>query len=194
MRRDAQLRRDALIAAGAECFAERGYSVPLEDVAARAGVGRGTLYRNFKDRQALAIAIFGKEIDRVAEVVVHEQAFRQSMIDLALIGARGTALFGRIAAELAADTENMAAFEALGGRLAAVLEPLAMRARNAGDLRRDIDGETLGLALRMVGGLTYNVQGETAARYQLNKAIDLILYGMAPQEISTDRYPDILSG
>ena len=62
---DAQARRDALIAAARLCFARAGYFVPLEDIADAAGVGRGTFYRNFKDRMALALAVFEQEIERM---------------------------------------------------------------------------------------------------------------------------------
>ncbi len=180
MRRDARLRRDALIAAAAECFAERGYSVPLEEVAARAGVGRGTLYRNFRDREALAIAIFEREIDGIDAIVAGAAPFRGTMIDLAVASARGTSLFARIATELVADPTNMAALEALRGRLADALEPLARRSRASGDLRGDIDGAGLGLALRMVGGLFHAPPVEPAAMRRLNDAMDIILHGIGP--------------
>ncbi|GAA3703769.1 TetR/AcrR family transcriptional regulator [Sphingomonas cynarae] len=180
MRRDARIRRDALITAAAEIFAERGYSVPLEEVAARAGVGRGTLYRNFRDREALALAIFEREIDRVDEIVAGDRPFRQTLVDLALGGARGTALFARIATELVADPANMAALEALGTRLAGALDPLARRARANGDVRDDVDGARLGLALRMVGGLFYDPHTEAAAVRRLNEALDIVLDGIRP--------------
>lgn len=57
MRRDAEERRTRLIAVAAELFAEQGYAVPLEAIAERAGVGRGTLYRNFADRNAMILAV-----------------------------------------------------------------------------------------------------------------------------------------
>ncbi|TCP97428.1 TetR family transcriptional regulator [Sphingomonas sp. PP-F2F-A104-K0414] len=181
MRRDAKLRRDALIAAAAESFAERGYGVPLEEIAARAGVGRGTLYRNFRDRETLALAIFEGEVDRVEKAVAHEQDLRQSLIDLVLAGTRGTALFARIAADIVADTENMAAFEALGERLARVLDPVATRARANGDVRADIDGEKLGLALRMVSGLFHDLHEGPAGQRKLEDALDLVFDGLRPR-------------
>jgi AcrR family transcriptional regulator len=182
MRRDARMRRDALIAAAADSFADRGYSVPLEEVAARAGVGRGTLYRNFRDREALALAIFAREIDRIDAIVTDagERPFREVMADLALTGTRGTALFARIATELVADTADRAALEAMGQRLAATLEPLASRARTDGDLRTGVDGATLGLALRMVGGLFYDPHDEVASRRRLDEALDIVLGGIGP--------------
>ena len=64
-RRDAVLRREALLNAAIECFETRGYSVSLEEIADHAGVGRGTLYRNFKDRAALTLAIFAREIEKI---------------------------------------------------------------------------------------------------------------------------------
>lgn len=191
MRRDAKLRRDALIAAAADSFAERGYSVPLDEVAARAGVGRGTLYRNFKDREALALAIFEGEIDRIEATVARQQDLRQSMIDLALGSGRGTALFARIGAELVADTENMAVFEALGDRLARALTPLADRARASGDLRNDIDGEKLSLTMRMVNSVYHELHKETVGLGKLNEALDLVLDGLRPRQTSQT---DILSG
>ena len=181
MRRDARMRRDALISAAADCFAERGYGVPLEEVAARAGVGRGTLYRNFRDREALALAIFEREIDGIAAIAdADDRPFRAIMVDLARAGTRSTALFARVSTELVADSADMAALEALGTRLAGVLEPLARRGRASGDLRADIDGATLGLALRMVGGLFYDPRTEEAAMRRLGEALDIVLDGIRP--------------
>jgi AcrR family transcriptional regulator len=57
-RRDARENRDRIIDAARAVFAERGFDVALDAVAQRAGVGRGTLYRNFPDRYALGAAIF----------------------------------------------------------------------------------------------------------------------------------------
>jgi AcrR family transcriptional regulator len=181
MRRDAKVRRDALIAAGAEIFAERGYRVPLDEVAIRAGVGRGTLYRNFKDREALAMAIFESEIERIQQTVAAGYDLRKSMIDVALVTARGTSLYARIAADLAADTANMAAFRALGDRLAQALAPLADRARESGDVGSDTDGWKLSIALRMVSNVYHEFDGEAVALRNLNDALDLLLDGLRPR-------------
>lgn len=181
MRRDAAVRRDALIAAAAACFAERGYNVPLEEVAIRAGVGRGTLYRNFRDRRALALAIFSAEIDRIAEVVARGHDLHRSMIDLALMGARGTGLFARIGADLVVDTTTMIAVEALGTRLAAVLDPLAQRGQQCGELRSDVDGAKLGLALRMISSLVPELRVDGGATDVLHEALTLMIEGMKPR-------------
>ena len=181
MRRDARARRAALIAAAAESFVESGYGVALEEIAARAGVGRGTLYRNFKDREALALAIFDTEIDRVDAIVVQGHALRPTMMELARTGARGSMLIARIGAELIAGAENRAALEALAERLAVSLEPLAARAHAAGDLRADVDGRRLALALRMIGGLLHRLHADDHAEDQLNGASEQVIEGVRPR-------------
>lgn len=62
LRADAQRNRDALLHAAREIFAEEQTDVPFEDVARRAGVGAGTLYRHFPNRDALIAAVFEGEV------------------------------------------------------------------------------------------------------------------------------------
>jgi AcrR family transcriptional regulator len=57
LRKDAAVRRSALLRAAAEVFAEEGIDTPLDRIAERAGVGRATLYRNFPGRTELALAV-----------------------------------------------------------------------------------------------------------------------------------------
>ncbi len=64
-RADARRNYDKVIAAAREAFAERGASTSLEEIARRAGVGIGTLYRNFPNRQALLEAVYLEEVDKV---------------------------------------------------------------------------------------------------------------------------------
>lgn len=64
MRADAAERRDRLVVAGRDLFADRGYDVPLEAVAEAAGVGIATLYRNFPTRLDLKLAILADGLDR----------------------------------------------------------------------------------------------------------------------------------
>src|SRR5579864_6410220 len=58
MRADARRNYEKLVAAALDVFTEGGGSAPLEDVAERAGVGIGTLYRHFPTRQALLEAVY----------------------------------------------------------------------------------------------------------------------------------------
>ncbi|MGH3961296.1 TetR/AcrR family transcriptional regulator [Mycobacterium sp.] len=69
LRADAKLNRDRILAAAAELFAERGLSVPLEEIAGRAGVGVATLYRRFPTRADLAAAAFERNMSRYTRAV-----------------------------------------------------------------------------------------------------------------------------
>lgn len=66
-RADAARNFDALIAAGRDAFAEEGASASLEDIARRAGVGIGTLYRNFPTRDDLIDTLYLGEVDALAQ-------------------------------------------------------------------------------------------------------------------------------
>ncbi|MEI7054828.1 TetR/AcrR family transcriptional regulator [Nocardioides sp. CCNWLW239] len=66
MRADAQRNRERLIEVAHAVFKERGLDAPLDEVARRAGVGPGTLYRHFPTREALHEAIMATWIEEVA--------------------------------------------------------------------------------------------------------------------------------
>ena len=57
LRRDAQRNRDRIVAATRAAFQERGLDVGVDEIARRAGVGMGTLYRHFPNKDALIDAI-----------------------------------------------------------------------------------------------------------------------------------------
>ena len=69
MRADAARNREKLIDAARELFRERGYDVPFDDIAKRAGVGPGTLYRHFPNRECLVDAVMQAWVARVQESV-----------------------------------------------------------------------------------------------------------------------------
>ena len=65
-RADARVNYDKLVAAARTLFADKGTSAPLEEVAERAAVGIGTLYRHFPTRQALLEAVYVDEVEAMA--------------------------------------------------------------------------------------------------------------------------------
>jgi AcrR family transcriptional regulator len=66
MRADARANHEKLVAAARALFTDKGTSAPLEEVADRAGVGIGTLYRHFPTRQALLEAVYVDEVEAMA--------------------------------------------------------------------------------------------------------------------------------
>jgi len=64
LRADAERNRARILAAAGEVFAERGLDASLDEIAAHAGVGVGTVYRRFPEKEALIDALFEDKIDR----------------------------------------------------------------------------------------------------------------------------------
>jgi AcrR family transcriptional regulator len=79
LRKDAERNRRRILDAAGDLFAEEGLHVTLDAVAARAGVGVGTVYRRFADKEALIDALFEDSLDDVAaiaaEALEHEDAW-----------------------------------------------------------------------------------------------------------------------
>ena len=82
LRRDAARNRAKLTAAGREVFAEQGPDASLEEVARRAGVGIGTLYRHFPSRETLAEEIFAEHIEEVIAAAEAAAAAEDAWIGL----------------------------------------------------------------------------------------------------------------
>ncbi|MFE0416336.1 TetR/AcrR family transcriptional regulator [Streptomyces tendae] len=70
LRRDAELNRRRILRAGREVFAVRGLQATLNDVAHHAGLGVGTVYRKYPDKQALAEAVYAEELDEIAAMAL----------------------------------------------------------------------------------------------------------------------------
>ncbi|WP_022901452.1 TetR/AcrR family transcriptional regulator [Humibacter albus] len=68
LRADARRNREAILAAAGELFGEQGDEAQIEEVAARAGLGVGTVYRHFADKQALLAAIVGRRFEAATEL------------------------------------------------------------------------------------------------------------------------------
>src|SRR5690349_16311301 len=73
LRRDAERNRQRILTAAADAFAEGGLAVTMDEIARRAGVGVGTVYRRFPDKELLVEALFEQRVD---ELVVLAQAAR----------------------------------------------------------------------------------------------------------------------
>lgn len=63
LRADARRNRESVLDAAGELFAQRGDAVQMDEIAERAGLGVGTLYRHFADKQALLAAIIGRRFE-----------------------------------------------------------------------------------------------------------------------------------
>jgi AcrR family transcriptional regulator len=86
LRADARRNRDQIMAAAKAVFAEPGPDVPMEEIARRAGVGVGTLYRRFPDRDALIRAVaqenFGAVLDDARAATAEEPTAWDALVRL----------------------------------------------------------------------------------------------------------------
>lgn len=141
-RADARENHRRLIEAAREAFAEGG-NVALETIAARAGVGIGTLYRHFPKREALVEAVYREQIDDLNAGADALLANHSPVEALRL----WMDLFARWAAEKRGMVEALAAmrrsglldFAASRREIEAVLAKLLDAGREAGELRGDVD-------------------------------------------------------
>jgi AcrR family transcriptional regulator len=174
-RADAQRNHDKVVTAAREAFADRGASTSLEEIARRAQVGIGTLYRHFPTRQALLEAVYVDEVT----------ALCRSAADLselppweALVGwlRRFVAYMGTkqaLAQELLDYVDRDAnLFHSSRAALYAAGEPLLERAQQAQVVRADTD---IAEVIQMVGGIA-KIQSTDPA--QIDHILDIALDGL----------------
>ena len=149
-RADARRNFDALLGAARDAFAGKGADASLEDIARQAGVGIGTLYRNFPTRQDLFNAVYFGEIEELCQAA-------DDVADLPPWEALTTWLrrFVQYAATKRAIWESLNRdsdrFKTAREAMYAAGTPLFERAQEAGEARKDVSFDDL---LRMVSGLT----------------------------------------
>ncbi|MFG2691973.1 TetR/AcrR family transcriptional regulator [Kitasatospora sp. NPDC048407] len=149
-RADAARNFDALLTAAREAFAEHGADASLEDIARRAGVGIGTLYRNFPTRRHLFEAVYANEVEDLARVATG-LADRPSWDALVTWLRRFVdyAMTKRAIRE-ALQGEESAVFLACRRSMYDAGTPLLERAQQDGSVRTDMNMDDL---LRLVSGI-----------------------------------------
>jgi AcrR family transcriptional regulator len=139
LRADAQRNLDRLLDVAGECFAERGLEVSVDEIARRAGVGHGTVFRNFPNKDALVVAVVNQRLSELTNVA------RAALEDLDAWD--GFAGFFRHTASLYAENVGLiAGLERCAGspeksELGRAVEDLVERAQHSGALRRDVTAE-----------------------------------------------------
>src|SRR6185295_14429443 len=150
LRKDAQRNRDRIIAATRAAFQERGLDVGVDEIARRAGVGMGTLYRHFPTKDALIDAVVDArfaELTALAEAAIEEpdawtgfEAFLVSAVELQTTD-RG------FKDALAARGRDEPRVKAARRKLHRVLGQLVARGRAEGALRDDVAAEDVSVLL-----------------------------------------------
>jgi AcrR family transcriptional regulator len=141
LRADAQRNRDRVLVAAAEAFAASGPNVSVDEIARRAGVGHGTVFRRFPNKEALIAAVVSERLRELADcaaALLEEPeagaAFEQFVWQVAELQARDRTLF-----ECAPLCGAIADVAEAKSRLHGLVTELVTRAQTEGSLRLDIE-------------------------------------------------------
>jgi AcrR family transcriptional regulator len=156
LRRDAERNRQRILAAAAEVFTERGLDATLDEVARAAGVGVGTVYRRFPDKDSLVSELFRDRID--ALVTVAEEACE------AADPWRGLVDFLEYIASAMAGDQGLRQLMMFGtydrdqvcyarDRMRPVMTRLVERAQASGDLRADFQATDVKMIAFMLASI-----------------------------------------
>ena len=174
-RADSQRNRERLLEAARAGFAETGPDVTLDEVARRAEVGIGTLYRHFPTRDALVAAVYRREVEALAATVKpllgqHRpgEALRRWMHLL----VDYVATKKLIVAALAGRADDLYAVS--GQLITTSLDTLVEAARVAGDIRPDIDAADL---KRLMSGF-FAGAGEPGWADSARRLVDVLMDGL----------------
>jgi AcrR family transcriptional regulator len=176
-RADARRNYEKVLAAAREAFAEGGEATALEDIARRAGVGIGTLYRHFPNRQALLEAVYVDEVEAMCRSAAEldgsdpwEALNRWFERFIAYIGTKRA-----LAAELSNYLEQDAPlFQVCRTSLFEAGEPLLKSAQEAGVVRPDV---SIGEVIQMVVGIAkIPAKDPTQNEHILRIALDGLRY------------------
>jgi AcrR family transcriptional regulator len=182
-RADARRNQELLIAAAREVFAEAGVGAAMEAIARRAGVGVGTLYRNFPQRIDLVEAVYSTDVEELSEaaktavatlepwpaVVAFFEAFvRYAQTKRTLLGELQQAF-----------EKNPALRSRARGLIDGAFDLVINRAREAGVIREDVDGSDV---TQLVSPVCTNPAIPTE---QLERLVAMILDGLRyPAELA----------
>jgi len=190
LRRDAERNRQRILRAAAEVFTQRGLDATLDDVARQAGVGVGTVYRRFPDKESLVAELFADRID--AMVAVAEEALAAPDPWRALVAYLEYAVN-----TLAADVglRQLMMFATYGRdqvayareQMRPVVSKLVKRAQEAGELRQDFSATDVPMiAFMLASAAEYAslVQPDLWRRY-----LALVIDGLRPARDGVSELP-----
>ena len=176
LRADAQKNRELILAAAEELLLEKGAGVPLEEVAKRAGVGIGTLYRRFPTREALLAATSNERFLALAQTsrtrdpaLPPGDALRAYLEEL----SRNTSIYQSLAASIGTviqcGTPGCNAITAEGHRL-------LQRGQEAGAIRGDVTFDDF---IYVVTAISIALENDRASNSRIGHLVDLFLNGIS---------------
>jgi AcrR family transcriptional regulator len=179
-RADAQRNRERILEAAKREFTRSGANASLEEIAKKAGVGPGTLYRHFFTRDALIEAVYRTEVEKLAAA---ERKFAQDLPPVEALRAWMLLFIDHIAAkQIIAPALNTLVggpsklYEGSRGQIWGAMEALVKRAIKNGDIRKDLDPFDLLRALIGVAHVPSSPDWQQSAR----RLVDILITGSRP--------------
>lgn len=178
LRADAQRNRDRLIEVAAAAFAAHGVDASLEEIARRAGVGIGTLYRHFPTREHLVEVVYRREVEGLCQAAdelsrtetpdVALEQWMQRFVDY-IATKRGLSTSLRILM-----STNSTLFSDISGRVTQALRRLVEAAVANGSIRGDVDASDV---LHALGGI-YSAPDTRDWRDRSRRLVKLLMDGL----------------
>jgi AcrR family transcriptional regulator len=183
IRADAQRNYQRLLRAAHEAFVDHGADdVSLEEIARRAGVGIGTLYRHFPTRQALLEAVYRDQVDALHAKAVEllqsaspDEALASWLHAMLDFGRTKHSLASAVLATMDSDSELLSSG---GAVLRESATALLTRAQQAGTVRADASASDL---LRLVHAISMAISRPPADDGQADRLLGLVVDGLRPQ-------------
>lgn len=179
-RSDAQRNRERILEVAKESFTHSGANTSLDDIAKKAGIGPGTLYRHFPTREELLEAVYRTEVEKLAAA---ERKFAETLPPIEALRAWMLLFVDYIATKrIIAPALNTLAgapskvFEASHGQVWDAIRALVKRAIKSGDIRKDLDAIDLLRALIGVANVATSPDWQQSAR----RLVEILIIGSRP--------------
>jgi AcrR family transcriptional regulator len=179
-RADAQRNRERILEVAMKEFARSGANASLEEIAKKAGVGPGTLYRHFPTREELLVAVYRSEMEKLAaaertlgDSLPPVEALRAWLL-LFVDAVETKHVIAPVLNTLVGDPKKV--FEASYARMHEAIRALVKRAIKSGDIRKDLDPMDLLRALVGVANVATSPDWQQSAR----RLIDILISGARP--------------
>lgn len=179
-RADAQRNRERILEVAKQAFTRSGANASLDDIASEAGVGPGTLYRHFPNREELLQAVYRSELEKLAAM---ERKFAQTMPPLEALRAWLLLFVDAIETKkiiapalntLIGDPKKV--FAASYARMQEAIHALVKRAIKSGEIRKNIEPMDL---LRALAGVAY-VPSHPEWQQSAKRLVDILIAGSRP--------------
>jgi AcrR family transcriptional regulator len=179
-RADAQRNRERILEEAKQEFTRSGANASLEEIAKKAGVGPGTLYRHFPTREELLVAVYQSEVEKLAgaartltDTLPPVEALRAWLL-LFVDAVETKQIIAPVLNTLVGDPKKV--FEASYALIHEALRALVRRAIKSGDIRKDLDPIDLLRALVGVANVSASPDWQQSAR----RLVEILILGARP--------------